>query len=118
MSRYRMARVSQRARARSTRLIAIPRSRGSVERTRTQYARLPVALATTPGTGRVASALVIVGRTSMRGPPAEGTRVLTVRAAIALATVPGGLLALALPPGRHRWAAWASAPALSLGLTA
>ena len=43
---------------------------------------------------------------------------LTVLAAIALATVPGGLLALALPPGRYRWAAWASAPALSLGLTA
>jgi hypothetical protein len=44
--------------------------------------------------------------------------VLTVLAAIALATVPGGLLALSLPPGRYRWAAWASAPALSLGLTA
>jgi len=44
--------------------------------------------------------------------------VLTVLGAIALATVPGGLLALALPPGRYRWAAWAAAPALSLGLTA
>ena len=42
---------------------------------------------------------------------------LTVLAAVVLATAPGALLALALPPGRDRWAAWAGAPALTLGLT-
>ena len=42
---------------------------------------------------------------------------LTVLAAVVLATAPGVLLALALPAGRDRWAAWAGAPALTLGLT-
>ena len=42
---------------------------------------------------------------------------LTVLAAVVLATAPGALLALALPAGRDRWAAWAGAPALTLGLT-
>jgi hypothetical protein len=43
--------------------------------------------------------------------------VLTVLAALVLATAPGALLALAVPAGRDRWAAWAAAPALTLGLT-
>ncbi len=43
---------------------------------------------------------------------------LTSLVAIVLALVPGGLLALALPAGRYRWAVVAFAPILSLGLTA
>ena len=46
---------------------AIPRSRRSVERTRTQYARSPALPATTSGAGRVAGPLVIVRRTSDAG---------------------------------------------------
>ncbi len=42
---------------------------------------------------------------------------LTVLAAVVLATAPGALLSLGLPAGRDRWAAWAAAPALTLGLT-
>ena len=43
---------------------------------------------------------------------------LTTLVAIALALLPGGLLALVLPAGRDRWAVLAFAPILSLGLTA
>lgn len=37
--------------------------------------------------------------------------------ALAVAIVPGALLGFVLPPGRYRWAVWAAAPALTLGLT-
>ena len=36
--------------------------------------------------------------------------------ALLLAVAPGGLLGFALPAGRTRWAVWAAAPALTLGL--
>ncbi|NYT95529.1 DUF6541 family protein [Salinispora sp. H7-4] len=36
--------------------------------------------------------------------------------ALAVALVPGALLGFTLPPGRYRWAIWAAAPALTLGL--
>lgn len=42
---------------------------------------------------------------------------MTTLIALAVAIVPGALLGFALPPGRYRWAAWAAAPALTLGLT-
>ena len=42
---------------------------------------------------------------------------LTNLVAVVVAVVPGALLGSVLPPGRYRWAAWASAPALTLGLT-
>ncbi len=43
---------------------------------------------------------------------------MTTIIALAVAIVPGALLGFVLPPGRYRWAAWAAAPALTLGLTA
>ncbi|MFU8852698.1 DUF6541 family protein [Micromonospora sp. SL1-18] len=42
---------------------------------------------------------------------------LTSVVALVVAVVPGALLGFVLPPGRYRWAVWASAPALTLGLT-
>lgn len=42
---------------------------------------------------------------------------LSAVTAVALGILPGGLLGLALPRGMLRWAAWASSPILSLGLT-
>jgi hypothetical protein len=42
---------------------------------------------------------------------------VTTLIALIVAVVPGGLLGFVLPPGRYRWAAWAAAPALTLGLT-
>jgi hypothetical protein len=44
--------------------------------------------------------------------------VLTTLVATVLAFVPGGILGFAVPAGRGRWAAWAAAPVLTLGLTA
>jgi hypothetical protein len=44
--------------------------------------------------------------------------VLTTLVAVALAFGPGGLLGFVVPAGRARWAVWAAAPILSLGLTA
>ncbi|MEH0974166.1 DUF6541 family protein [Micromonospora sp. CPCC 205546] len=41
---------------------------------------------------------------------------MTTLIAFAVAVVPGALLGFALPPGRYRWATWAAAPALTLGL--
>ncbi|MER5334829.1 DUF6541 family protein [Micromonospora sp. NPDC002717] len=41
---------------------------------------------------------------------------MTSLIALAVAIVPGALLGFALPPGRYRWATWAAAPALTLGL--
>jgi hypothetical protein len=43
--------------------------------------------------------------------------VLTRLVAVLLAFGPGALLGFALPAGRYRWATWASAPILTLGLT-
>ncbi|HEX8766736.1 MAG TPA: DUF6541 family protein, partial [Jatrophihabitans sp.] len=43
---------------------------------------------------------------------------LTTLVATILAFVPGGVLGLLVPAGRSRWAAWAAAPILTLGLTA
>ncbi|WP_147457408.1 DUF6541 family protein [Micromonospora sp. CV4] len=43
---------------------------------------------------------------------------MTTLIALLVAVVPGALLGFALPPGRYRWAAWAAAPALTLGLIA
>ncbi|MEU6207942.1 DUF6541 family protein [Micromonospora musae] len=42
---------------------------------------------------------------------------ITTLVALAVAVVPGALLGFVVPPGRYRWAVWASAPALTLGLT-
>ncbi|MER5705233.1 DUF6541 family protein [Micromonospora sp. NPDC002296] len=42
---------------------------------------------------------------------------MTTLIAFAVVAVPGALLGFALPPGRYRWAVWATAPALTLGLT-
>ncbi|MEH0936250.1 DUF6541 family protein [Micromonospora psammae] len=42
---------------------------------------------------------------------------MTTLIALAVAVLPGMLLGFVVPPGRHRWAAWAAAPALTLGLT-
>jgi hypothetical protein len=41
---------------------------------------------------------------------------LTTLVTLVVALVPGGLLGFVLPPGRYRWAVWASSPALTLGL--
>ncbi|MEV4200158.1 DUF6541 family protein [Micromonospora globbae] len=43
---------------------------------------------------------------------------MTTIITVLVAVVPGALLGFALPPGRYRWAAWAAAPALTLGLIA
>lgn len=43
--------------------------------------------------------------------------VLTTVVAVVLAVLPGGLLGFAVPAGRDRWAIWATAPVLTLGLT-
>jgi hypothetical protein len=48
----------------------------------------------------------------------QGAQVLTTLVAVALAFGPGGLLGFVVPRGRARWAVWAAAPILSLGLTA
>jgi hypothetical protein len=45
-------------------------------------------------------------------------QVLTTLVAVVLAFAPGGLLGFVVPAGRARWAVWAAAPILSLGLTA
>jgi hypothetical protein len=45
-------------------------------------------------------------------------QVLTTLVAVALAFGPGGLLGFVVPAGRARWAVWAAAPILTLGLTA
>ncbi|HEX8305006.1 MAG TPA: DUF6541 family protein [Jatrophihabitans sp.] len=42
---------------------------------------------------------------------------LTTLVATVLAFLPGAVLGLLVPPGRFRWAAWAAAPILTLGLT-
>ncbi|MEH0938698.1 DUF6541 family protein [Micromonospora psammae] len=42
---------------------------------------------------------------------------LTYVVALVVAVAPGALLGFVLPPGRYRWAVWAAAPALTLGLT-
>ncbi|MEV5766156.1 DUF6541 family protein [Micromonospora sp. NPDC052213] len=42
---------------------------------------------------------------------------LTTLIAFAVAIVPGALLGFVVPPGRYRWVVWATAPALTLGLT-
>ncbi|WP_320068628.1 DUF6541 family protein [Micromonospora sp. RTGN7] len=42
---------------------------------------------------------------------------MTTLITFAVVFVPGALLGFVLPPGRYRWAVWATAPALSLGLT-
>jgi hypothetical protein len=44
--------------------------------------------------------------------------VLIYLAALVLAVAPGAVLGLALPVGRYRWAVWAAAPAVTLGLAA
>ncbi|NES12954.1 MULTISPECIES: DUF6541 family protein [Micromonospora] len=43
---------------------------------------------------------------------------MTTLITLVVAIVPGALLGFALPPGRYRWAVWAAAPALTLGLIA
>ncbi|MGW1060309.1 DUF6541 family protein [Micromonospora rubida] len=42
---------------------------------------------------------------------------MTSLVALAVAILPGALLGFVVPPGRYRWAVWATAPALTLGLT-
>jgi hypothetical protein len=44
--------------------------------------------------------------------------VLTALVTVLISVVPGGLLGFAVPSGRARWATFASAPVLTLGLTA
>ena len=43
---------------------------------------------------------------------------LTTIVATVLVFLPGGVLGFGVPAGRDRWAAWAAAPVLTLGLTA
>ena len=43
---------------------------------------------------------------------------LTTTVAVILALLPGGVLGFVVPGGRSRWAVWAAAPVLTLGLTA
>lgn len=43
---------------------------------------------------------------------------LTALVTLAIAVLPGALLGFVVPPGRGRWAVWAAAPVLTLGLIA